>query len=157
MYSLPGRKNIEQVWYTGRMMGEVVAQTICGKQTKYEQGPWFNSAKFFNIEYQTYGQVNNQMSEDESDFYWEHGSALKCLHLVWNKVTCEFVGINSFGIRLRHDCFDKWLREKRSIQFVMNNLEEANFDPEFFDRHESEIRAKIKIEFPDLFTVKTQA
>ena len=56
-YDLPGRKTIEQVWYTGRMMGEVVAQTICGEKTKYEPGPWFNSAKFFNIEYQTYGNV----------------------------------------------------------------------------------------------------
>ena len=26
-YGLPGRKNIEQVWYTGRMMGEVVASS----------------------------------------------------------------------------------------------------------------------------------
>jgi NADH oxidase (H2O2-forming) len=46
-YDLPGRRNIEQVWYTGRMMGEVLAQTICGVKTKYEPGPWFNSAKFF--------------------------------------------------------------------------------------------------------------
>merc|ERR1711991_915663 len=29
------RKPIEQVWYTGRMMGETVAQTICGSHTSY--------------------------------------------------------------------------------------------------------------------------
>lgn len=86
-YDLPGRKTIEQVWYTGRMMGEVVAQTICGNKTKYEPGPWFNSAKFFDIEYQTYGVVSNVLGKDESEFYWEHESAAKCMHLVWDEQT----------------------------------------------------------------------
>jgi NAD(P)H-nitrite reductase large subunit len=138
-YDLPGRRNIEQVWYTGRMMGEIVAQTICSEPAKYEPGPWFNSAKFFDIEYQTYGHVGNVLTENEEEFYWEHASGLKCMHLVWNKNTLEFIGINTFGIRLRHECFDRWLREKKSIQFVMEHLHEANFDPEFFERHEEEI------------------
>ncbi|MFM7431141.1 MAG: NAD(P)/FAD-dependent oxidoreductase, partial [Flammeovirgaceae bacterium] len=33
-HELPGRRTVEQVWYTGRMMGEVVAQTIAGQKTK---------------------------------------------------------------------------------------------------------------------------
>src|SRR5690606_31884774 len=65
-YALPGRNKIEQVWYTGRMMGEAVAQTICGSPTKYQPGPWFNSAKFFDIEYQTYGNVASSINEDET-------------------------------------------------------------------------------------------
>ncbi|MBK7650147.1 MAG: FAD-dependent oxidoreductase [Flammeovirgaceae bacterium] len=149
-YDLPGRKTIEQVWYTGRMMGEVVAQTICGNKTKYEPGPWFNSAKFFDIEYQTYGVVSNVLGKDESEFYWEHESAAKCMHLVWDKQTQQFLGINSFGIRLRHECFDRWLRDKQSIQFVLDHLKEANFDPEFFDRHEDEIIKQFSVTFPNL-------
>lgn len=149
-YDLPGRKNIEQVWYTGRMMGEVVAQTICGNKTKYEPGPWFNSAKFFDIEYQTYGVVSNVLGKDESEFYWEHESAAKCMHLVWDKQTQQFLGINSFGIRLRHECFDRWLRDKQSIQFVINHLKEANFDPEFFDRYEDKIIREFSETFPSL-------
>ncbi len=138
-HELSGRKNIEQVWYTGRMMGEVVAETICGNETKYQPGPWFNSAKFFDIEYQTYGNVSNELKEDEEGFYWEHGSGKKAMHFVWDKTTKVFIGINTFGIRLRHECFDRWLREKKSIDFVIQHLAEANFDPEFFDRHEKEI------------------
>ena len=141
-YDLPGRRNIEQVWYTGRMMGEVVAQTICDMKTRYEPGPWFNSAKFFDIEYQTYGNVGNEMKPSEEEFYWEHTSGTKCVHLVWSKASREFIGINTFGIRMRHECFDKWLREKKSIDFVMDHLAEANFDPEFFARHEFEINKK---------------
>ena len=145
-YDLPGRRNIEQVWYTGRMMGEVVAQTICGEKTKYEPGPWFNSAKFFDIEYQTYGNVGNTLKPNEEESYWEHSSGTKCVHVVWDKFTREFIGINTFGIRMRHEYFDKWLREKKSIDFVMENLAQANFDPEFFTRHEKEIIAFFKKE-----------
>jgi NAD(P)H-nitrite reductase large subunit len=43
------RRPIEAVWYTGRMMGETLAQTICNIPTKYKPGHWFNSAKFFDI------------------------------------------------------------------------------------------------------------
>jgi len=142
-YDLAGRRTIEQVWYTGRMMGEVVAQTICGDMTAYEPGPWFNSAKFFDIEYQTYGNVGPTLNPDEVDFYWEHASGLKAMHFVWNKQSYQFVGINTFGIRLRHVCFDRWIREKRKIQYVIEHLPEANFDPEFFRRYESVIQAAI--------------
>ena len=138
-YDLPGRRSIEQVWYTGRMMGEVVAQTICGEKTKYEPGPWFNSAKFFDIEYQTYGNIGSELRPDEAEFYWEHPNGKKCMHFIWDKATMQFLGINTFGIRLRHECFDWWLREQRGIDFVIEHLAEANFDPEFFKRFEAEI------------------
>ena len=64
---------------------------------------------------------------------------MKCVHVVWDKIKNQFLGINTFGIRMRHECFDHWLREKKSIDFVMEHLAEANFDPEFFERHEGEI------------------
>jgi NADPH-dependent 2,4-dienoyl-CoA reductase/sulfur reductase-like enzyme len=137
---LEGRKSIEQVWYTARMMGEVIAQTICGIKTRYEPGPWFNSAKFFDIEYQTYGLIGNSLQPDEAEFYWEHSSGRKAIHLVWKKENNQLKGINTFGIRLRHQTFDRWLRDKRDIEFVIARLGEANFDPEFSQRHEREIR-----------------
>ena len=59
-----GRKSVEAVWYTGRIMGETVAQTITGKSTDYNPGTWFNSAKFFDLEYQTYGFVPNNELDD---------------------------------------------------------------------------------------------
>ncbi len=152
-YDLRGRKRIEQVWYTGRMMGEVVAQTICGRPTKYEPGPWFNSAKFFDIEYQTYGNVSPLLQTGEEEFYWEHPSGLKAMHLIWSSSTRELAGINTFGIRLRHDCFDKWLRERKDVRFVIENLKLANFDPEFFDRHDAEISREFSLKFPILMNL----
>lgn len=149
-YDLPYRRRIEQVWYTGRMMGEVVAQTVCGEKTKYEPGPWFNSAKFFDIEYQTYGHVAATLPDGELEFYWENATGLKSIHLRWIKQTNEFIGINVFGIRMRHECFDRWLREKQSISFVLAHFAEANFDPEFYRRHEVEIISAFRQSFPSL-------
>ena len=41
---------------------------------------------------------------------------------------------------MRHEVFDRWLTEKRSVDYVIDHLSEANFDPEFYKKHESEIR-----------------
>jgi len=134
-----GRRNIEQVWYTGRIMGETLAQGICGNKLVYQPGPWFNSAKFFDVEYQTYGWVLAKRQDNEADYYWEHENGLLAMHFVWDQSTNEFIGINTFGIRLRHELFDTWLKQKATIDEVMQNLKTANFDPELFNQYEKEI------------------
>lgn len=140
--SVNGRRPIEQVWYTGRIMGETVAQTICGNRMAYNPGPWFNSAKFFDIEYQTYGWVLANLQEGERDFYWEHESGEIALHVVWDEQSNLFKGINIFGIRMRHELFNSWLMNRASIDEVMAGLSHANFDPEFFKHHEKAIIAE---------------
>ncbi|MDP5140643.1 MAG: FAD-dependent oxidoreductase, partial [Spirosomaceae bacterium] len=67
-----GRRNLEQIWYTGRIMGKAVANTICNKKDKYEPGVFFNSAKFIDLEYQTYGSVPAETDEGTSTFVWQH-------------------------------------------------------------------------------------
>lgn len=134
-----GRRPIEQVWYTGRIMGETVAQTITGKETEYQPGHWFNSAKFFDIEYQTYGWVFPKLNDDQKDFYWEHPKGKMCMHFVFEESSRKFIGVNTFGIRLRHHVFDGWLNESASIEHVMEHLKDANFDPEFYSQYENDI------------------
>ena len=146
---LENRRPIEQVWYTGRMHGEVVAASICGESTEYNPGNWFNSAKFFDIEYQTYGHVWATLKENESQFYWEHEDGDKCLKLVFDKQTRILTGINVFGIRLRHEVCDQWLNDKLTVEKAVENLYDANFDPEFFSRYESEIIEQFNGEFPE--------
>ncbi len=140
------RRPIEAVWYTGKMMGETVARTICGEPSDYTPGHWFNSAKFLDIEYQTYGWVWAQPKENEGRFYWEHKDGKKCVHFNYDKNTRKFIGLNTFGIRLRHNMFDKWLKEERSVEHVLEHLKDANFDPEFYDQHETEILEKFNQE-----------
>jgi len=127
-----GRRNIEQVWYTGKMMGLVVGSNVLGKEIEYQPGPWFNSAKFFDIEYQTYGKVGNELLDSEEKFYWTSNDGLKCIKIISDKQSNSFIGINTFGIRLRHNLFDKWLREERDTQYVIEHIKSALFDPEFY-------------------------
>ncbi|CAL2103975.1 putative Nitrite reductase (NAD(P)H) subunit [Tenacibaculum sp. 190130A14a] len=140
------RRPIEAVWYTGRMMGETVAQTICGNRIEYKPGHWFNSAKFIDIEYQTYGWVWAQPKENEARFYWEHESGKKCIHINYDQKSRTFIGINTFGIRMRHEFFNKVLTEKKTVDYVLEHLADANFDPEFYKLHEPEIVAKFNKE-----------
>ncbi|MEO8211008.1 MAG: FAD-dependent oxidoreductase [bacterium] len=134
--AFPNRKNIEQVWYTGRIQAEALAQSICGKRTAYEPGVWFNSAKFFDIEYQTYGLVNMNIA-DEKNLYWEHKDGRKSIRIVYTED--GVIGFNLMGVRYRQEVCVKWIEEKRSIEYVLENLTEANFDPEFFDEYEKDI------------------
>lgn len=144
--AIGNRRPIEAVWYTGRMMGETLAQTLCGNKRAYNPGHWFNSAKFFDIEYQTYGWVHGAKGKPdyEKQFHWIHEEDDKCITIAYHKDTDQFLGINTFGIRMRHETFDRWLTEKRDIHYVMEHLAEANFDPEFYAAYESQIIESFK-------------
>lgn len=137
------RRPIEAVWYTGRMMGETVAQSICGNPMEYHPGHWFNSAKFMDVEYQTYGWVSGMnRPEWEEQFHWRHPKEMICVTVAFHAKTDVFLGINTFGIRMRHEMFDRWLSEQRKVDEVMMYLKDANFDPEFYAQHESAIVAQ---------------
>ena len=147
--AIGNRRAIEAVWYTGRMMGETLAQTICNTKTEYKPGHWFNSAKFLDIEYQTYGWVFNEQSkqENEAHFQWKHPQENKCLTVSYDRDSHLFLGINTFGIRMRHEVFDQWLTQKKTIEFVLEHLADANFDPEFYKIHEASILDQFNLKF----------
>lgn len=138
------RKPVEAVWYTGRMMGETLAQTLCGNPREYKPGNWFNSAKFFDIEYQTYGWLWPEPKDGQDDFYWEAADGEKALHFNFERKSRKLLGINTFGIRLRHEVVDFWLTEKTPVDTVIEDLAKANFDPEFYRKYEKEIQKDLK-------------
>ena len=146
--SIGNRRPIEAVWYTGRMMGETVAQTISGNKIEYKPGHWFNSAKFLDVEYQTYGWVfSEKIKKDfEKHFHWRHPKEKICITVAYHVKTKQFLGINTFGIRMRHEIFNRWLTEKRNVEYVMEFLKDANFDPEFYAQYESDIVTKFNSE-----------
>ncbi len=134
-----GRRPIEAVWYVGRMMGETVAHTICGNKTKYNPGTWFNSAKFFDIEYQVYGTVQANAPEHHASIYWEHPEGRHSIRIVFDKNNNSVIGFNLMGVRYRHEVCEKWIREKTPIEDVLQNLGIANFDPEFYNEYEEDV------------------
>lgn len=143
-----GRRPIEAVWYTGKIMGQTLAKTLNGQNTAYHPGHWFNSAKFFDIEYQTYGLAPSKLSDNQDEFYWEKEN--KAVRIVFNKENQVFEGINTFGIRMRQDFFEKVLDRKESLSFVIKNLEKANFDPEFFKKFEKEMKQEFSMQITQI-------
>ncbi len=137
----PGRRPIEAVWYTGRIMGETVAHTLCSQPTPYRPGIWFNSAKFFDIEYQVYGTVLPQPPPHHASLYWEHPDGQHSLRIVYDRRTGSVLGFNLMGIRYRHEVCDKWLREGTHVEDVLQDLPLANFDPEYFPQYEAALVA----------------
>ncbi len=153
----PGRRAIEAVWYTGRMMGETVAYNIVADtaanrpsstpdvsgqavpRQPYDPGIWFNSAKFLDIEYQVYGDIQAKAPENHVPIYWEHPEGRKSVRIVYDKNTSAVLGFNLMGVRYRHEVCDKWLREKTPVETVLQNLALANFDPEFYTTYEKDI------------------
>src|SRR5260221_5972185 len=131
-----GANRIEQLWYTGRMQGEQLARVLAGEATAYDRGVWFNSAKFLDLEYQTYGLVKRDVP-GEKNLYWQADDGLHALRVVYTDESV--IGFNALGIRYRHKICERWIREKKSVEYVMANLPEANFDPEFFRRHERDM------------------
>ncbi len=136
-----GRRPIEAVWYTARAMGQTVAHTICGQPTPYDPGIWFNSAKFFDIEYQTYGNVPPTLPAEQETLYWEHPNGRKSIRINYDRASGAVQGFNLMGVRYRQAVCEAWLRQQTPIEIVLQYLGDANFDPEFYPQHEAELVA----------------
>lgn len=143
---VPGQMRIEQLWYTGKMQGEVLAQNLLGNRTAYNRGIWFNSAKFLNVEYQTYGQVPAVFPQSLDSLFWANEQEEKCIRIVYDKENLSVRGFNLLGIRYRHEVCERWISEQRKVHEVLTHLREANFDPEFFRRYEKEMTAQFEKE-----------
>jgi NAD(P)H-nitrite reductase large subunit len=135
-----GRRNIEAIWYTGRMMGQFAAYNLTHpEQEKYNSGIWFNSAKFFDIEYQVYGYVPTTEDADHDSLFWQHPTLAKSIRIVYDKKLITVVGFNLLGVRYRHEVCESWILERASLSHVVSHLSSANFDPEFYDIYEQNI------------------
>lgn len=144
--TVSGRKPIEAVWYVGRMMGEVAGANLGGKNIAYKPGHWFNSAKFFDIEYQTYGEVLSKPGGKQEQFFWKVADKNKFITIAYHPDTKAFLGINTFGIRLRHEYFNNVLNKKMHVGKVLGGIRIANFDAEFYSKWHKDLIKDFKRE-----------
>ncbi len=123
---------IEAIWYTGRMQGETAAHNILGQAVAYDPGLYFNSAKFFDIEYQVYGETPAELPEGHKWYYYEAPGGEKSVRLYWNAETGAVTGFHLMGTRYRQDVCFAWIGKRTHIEEVVANLGMADFDPELY-------------------------
>jgi NADPH-dependent 2,4-dienoyl-CoA reductase/sulfur reductase-like enzyme len=126
----PGHPAVEQLWYTGKIQAEALAKTLCGKRTAYKRGTWFNSAKFLDIEYQTYGMMLPELSEDQESFYWEHPEGRASFRATYNRNDRSIIGFNFLGIRFRQAVAEQWIRNKKPVDQCVRELKAGWFQTE---------------------------
>jgi NADPH-dependent 2,4-dienoyl-CoA reductase/sulfur reductase-like enzyme len=136
-----GTRRPEQLWYTARDQGRVVAQVMLGDDVTYRRGAWYNSAKFFDIEWTTAGWVPTSLNWDDtllapvpeirSWFQRTPGQFVSQRIVVKGE---RVVGFNMLGSRWDHEPLLQWIHERRSLAYVLDHLPEAQFDEEFMPR-----------------------
>jgi NADPH-dependent 2,4-dienoyl-CoA reductase/sulfur reductase-like enzyme len=135
---LDGSRRPEQLWYTARDQGRAVASSMLGDETCYRRVSWYNSAKFFDLEYTTAGWVPALLSWDNTPL--DPGPEVRRW---FQRVPGRFesqriilkgdrvVGLNMLGGRWRHEPLLEWIDQRRSLDFVLTHLAGAQFDEEF--------------------------
>jgi NADPH-dependent 2,4-dienoyl-CoA reductase/sulfur reductase-like enzyme len=136
-----GSRRPEQLWYTARDQGRIAAQSMLGDEATYRRGAWYNSAKFFDLEWTTAGWVPALLDSDNRAVdpgpdvrTWFQRVPAK---LVSQKIVCKgdrVVGFNMLGSRWDHEPLLQWIHERRRLDWVLKHLPEAQFDEELMPR-----------------------
>ena len=118
------------IWYTARLQGATAAFGLVGRPRVYQPGVFFNSAKFFDLEYQTYGHVTGEPRAGEATWITSDGRrSVRIQHRM--DASQAVVGVTSLGVRLRQDVCSRWIADGVSLADARRQLELADFDPEF--------------------------
>jgi NADPH-dependent 2,4-dienoyl-CoA reductase/sulfur reductase-like enzyme len=132
-----GSRRPEQLWYTARDQGRVAARSMSGDDVTYRRGTWYNSAKFFDLEWTTVGWVPALLNWDNTplDPGPEYRSWFQRVQdrPVSQRIVMEgerVVGFNLLGSRWNHELLLAWIAERRSLDRVLAHLHEAQFDEE---------------------------
>jgi NAD(P)H-nitrite reductase large subunit len=129
-----GVRRPEQLWYTGRDQGKIAGWNIYGDKKIYKRSTFYNSAKFFDIEYTTAGLVNFNF-EGEQEILLREKDKYKTVRLVYlpDKTV---IGYNMLGRRWDHRVLVNWIEAKKKLDWVLDHLREALFDEEFMPQFE---------------------
>ena len=135
------QSRVESLWYTGKMHGKVVAENLLGGDREYDRGILYNSAKFFRIDYHAYGQINQNVAGKE-EIYYRVPDQRKSIRIVYlpGRASTKVVGFSTLGIRFKDRVCRQWIQEERSLEYVLDHLHEANFDPEFFEHFDKKVK-----------------
>lgn len=123
---------VEQLWYTGKMQGQIAGYNCYAASTEkamkqYDRGVWYNSARFFEIDFHTYGDF----SQADEELFFKKNDEKKTLRLGFKNR--KLIAVNSLGMRLRHNVIENMILTSFTQKQVLDEIHRAAFDPEFSD------------------------
>ena len=130
-----GSRAREPIWYTARLQGATAALGMLGRPRPYAPGVFFNSAKFFDLEYQVYGRADLPARPDggeEGGADWERTDGARHLRIRHRGGAVR--GVSALGVRLRQDVCARWIGEGWSLEAALADLGAARFDAELSRR-----------------------
>jgi len=123
-----GRPLVEQIWYSAKRQGAHVARNLTGPVAPYAPPVFFNSAKFFEVEYTTVGDLADAPPGARSLFR-RHPTRPIAQRIVHHEG--RVLGFNMLGSRWDHALLTRWVETGRSLEWTLAHLAEAQFDVEF--------------------------
>lgn len=124
-----GDNIVEHIWYSAKRHGTQAGRSMLGDDVTYEQPIFYNSAKFMDIEYTTVGEVTTAPEGTPSLYRKMPGEDIS-QRIVYDENE-QVIGFNMLGSRWDHRPLMDWIRERRSLDWVLDHLEAAQFDVEF--------------------------
>ncbi|MBU3740976.1 MAG: NAD(P)/FAD-dependent oxidoreductase, partial [Candidatus Kapabacteria bacterium] len=124
---LPGGR-VEMTWYAARAQGECVASVMCGETVVYRPPFRHDSAKFFDIEFQSCGLVDTSYAS----WTWAPPDGMRFVRIAYDERTRCVVGAHALGVRMRQDVWATWINEGVSVDVVLRSIRKACFDPELY-------------------------
>jgi NADPH-dependent 2,4-dienoyl-CoA reductase/sulfur reductase-like enzyme len=126
----PGATLQETIWYSAKLQGECCAGSILGDSVTYRPPLFFNSTKFFGMEFTTVGNVQIEAAQ-HPELFIAHPKRRASLRIVYEASSKVVLAFNILGARVDHEVLARWITEGRSLEYCQRHWSDAQFDVEF--------------------------
>ncbi|QDG49613.1 NAD(P)/FAD-dependent oxidoreductase [Persicimonas caeni] len=120
---------VETIWYSAKRHGKLAGLSMAGERVEYHPPLFYNSTKFFELEFTTVGDCVDVADGATTLFRKMPGKPIS-QRIVANE-RGEVIGFNMLGSRFDHRVLEQWIHDRRDLAWVQRHLQEAQFDVEF--------------------------
>jgi NAD(P)H-nitrite reductase large subunit len=131
---------VRQTWYAGRLHGEHLARILGGSDEPFRESIDYNSAKFFDLEWSTYGYVPADTSAPNSILLVD-ADRRRCVRIVHDAHRCVS-GIHAIGLRLCQITCEQWITQRKPLDEALKELNAVMFNAEFVPAFVSALRGE---------------
>ncbi len=120
---------VRTIWYSARDMGIAAGRNMLGDDEDYDPGPWYNSAKFIELEFTSCGRIFPR-KDGEKNYIFVDRDHEQSVRVVHNEE--QVLGFSMIGTRWDHSVLLRFIEESRDLEYFLEHYREAFFDPELF-------------------------